>query len=763
MQPTEQKPPENEEELSQTFLNRMYGVLENLDFIVYIVDSASQQIVYTNERFKQIFGEMQGQYCWKVFNDTPASLCESCDKSNKNCVSTERFHTASGRWFDVNCQRVEWAKGEMRCAFLVSDITQRKQMETELYKSRMRLANSLETAGQVVWEWNLETDAILFENLAPVLGWAQEMISERGGGMLRHIHRPDRKRVLEKVKQVLSEENDIFEVEFRVISSGHDVHWLYVRGRIVERTATGRARRMVGAVQDISARKFAEEKTEALFMANMALASTLNFDEVTQIILNQIGRVIPIDSTSIYLLRGDELELVGARGFSETAGLIGRRVKLEKGRPSYEVITTLKPLRVEDVQAEYPGKFISHSRFIRGWLGVPLISQGKILGMLALDSHQPGHFLEEDEKAALAFANQVVVAIENSRLYSEAQRRITELSILNEIAQSLSTPLEMKDFLELVYQQVNRFIKARNFFVASFDQDEDIWECIFLRDEHEEDIENWPRYKSDHGATGYVIQSRKPLRVCNDADYEVFRKAANRQILGAPSKSWMGVPLIVGGKVVGVMVAQSYEFENYFSEEDLSLFAIIAPQVAAAFENARLFSRMQYLAITDPLTGLFNRWHFFKLAEREVMRALRYQKPLSVIIFDIDHFKDVNDRNGHLVGDRALQSIAQVCLLTLRKIDICARYGGEEFIVLLPETGLDDASAAAERLRKAIEEASLFNDVTRINVTASLGVSDLDLDVPDLEKMIGQADQALYVAKQAGRNRVCIYKESSLA
>jgi diguanylate cyclase (GGDEF)-like protein len=170
------------------------------------------------------------------------------------------------------------------------------------------------------------------------------------------------------------------------------------------------------------------------------------------------------------------------------------------------------------------------------------------------------------------------------------------------------------------------------------------------------------------------------------------------------------------------------------------------------------------LAITDPLTGIFNRRHFYQLSESELQRTCRYCRPLAVIMIDIDYFKRVNDTYGHGIGDQVLQALASLVRAALRAIDIFARYGGEEFIVLLPETNLRTVKPIAERLCRKIAETPLPIEPNHINITISVGAIAFDPSAQlfpsskrvTLDQLIDLADKALYEAKEAGRNRVCI-------
>ena len=167
-------------------------------------------------------------------------------------------------------------------------------------------------------------------------------------------------------------------------------------------------------------------------------------------------------------------------------------------------------------------------------------------------------------------------------------------------------------------------------------------------------------------------------------------------------------------------------------------------------------SELRMLAVTDSLTGLYNRRHFFHLAEHEFKRAVRYGSSLSILMSDIDFFKTVNDNYGHVAGDYVLSMISGIIKKNLRTVDILARFGGEEFIIILPETNINAARGIAERIRLEISESSIsFNDNV-IKTTISMGLASLDKKVVGLEDLIKKADDALYCAKNSGRNQVCV-------
>lgn len=170
------------------------------------------------------------------------------------------------------------------------------------------------------------------------------------------------------------------------------------------------------------------------------------------------------------------------------------------------------------------------------------------------------------------------------------------------------------------------------------------------------------------------------------------------------------------------------------------------------FDSAKL----RHMLTTDYLTGAYNRAYFFDVADRERMRSNRHNDPLSMIALDVDHFKSVNDRYGHGVGDTVLKTLANICKTVLRPSDIFARLGGEEFFVLLPSTDLADAGHLAERLRAAIADAAIEVEKHSLRITASLGCAVMAGAVMTVTEFLATADEALYEAKRLGRNRVIL-------
>lgn len=185
----------------------------------------------------------------------------------------------------------------------------------------------------------------------------------------------------------------------------------------------------------------------------------------------------------------------------------------------------------------------------------------------------------------------------------------------------------------------------------------------------------------------------------------------------------------------------------------LAIFAIWATGIVS-YVHLRSLATLKPLVNRDELTGIFNRHYFNEEADKLTQASRRYGFPLALIMLDIDWFKDINDKWGHLAGDRVLKALAEVLHAQIRDIDVVCRYGGEEFVVLLPYTDLQGAVTTAHNLQRAIEALSVSWNDTTINIHVSMGVAELTPDRCSVADLVGAADQALYQAKTAGRNRV---------
>ncbi len=266
------------------------------------------------------------------------------------------------------------------------------------------------------------------------------------------------------------------------------------------------------------------------------------------------------------------------------------------------------------------------------------------------------------------------------------------------------------------------------------------------------------------GLAGTVAASGRALLVRDDAELEravdAIPGAARRD--GYRTPSCLILPLHASEGVAGVVCLADKRSGGAFDEGDLRALLFLAAQAGQALENALRLRQMRDLAVIDELTGLYNRRYFQAALDREVQRARRYDRPLTLAIMDLDRFKSFNDLCGHPAGDRALASVGRILRTSLREVDIVARHGGEEFAVLLPETSARPGSGAQapfpflERLRERVETTEFPGEekLPEKRLTISIGVACFPDDAATAEELFQRADEALYASKAAGRNRI---------
>jgi diguanylate cyclase (GGDEF)-like protein len=218
------------------------------------------------------------------------------------------------------------------------------------------------------------------------------------------------------------------------------------------------------------------------------------------------------------------------------------------------------------------------------------------------------------------------------------------------------------------------------------------------------------------------------------------------------------VPMMVGAGQVGLMRLERRDGPA-FTDHEAELLKVVAGSLALALRNAEAHSHVQTLAMTDGLTGLLNRRAFMYYLERELKETERFGTPLALLMMDLDHFKTVNDRYGHLTGDRLLNEVAGLLSRAVRAMDVVTRYGGEEFALILRRTALSQATVLAERIRAKIDRHAFVANDIRIPLTMSMGIVTLpNPQLMHVEDLIAAADKTLYQAKARGRNRVEVYE-----
>jgi len=332
-------------------------------------------------------------------------------------------------------------------------------------------------------------------------------------------------------------------------------------------------------------------------------------------------------------------------------------------------------------------------------------------------------------------------------------RKVFELRTLFDVVETMNFKSYSPELLAYILDTALRALDAEWGSLWLYDGDADELQVKMVRGAGYE-RDDVPRPKPGQGIAGEVFASGKPI-ICNDgrADprFIPFPGQADFEML---IRQIICVPLLVDNETIGVLnvVNKRSDDGTGFDDNDAHLLGALASQAARALEHAKLYD----LAIRESKTGLYIPRYFEARMREQLTQARRYGQPFSVMITDIDHFKQVNDRFGHMVGDEVIVVVSHFLTESLREnIDIASRWGGEEFSVILPRTDKAGAVTFAERYRRRVERDSGNEPAGVPNVTVSVGLATFPEDGADVEVLMRQADDALYAAKRGGRNRVC--------
>ena len=483
-------------------------------------------------------------------------------------------------------------------------------------------------------------------------------------------------------------------------------------------------------------------KIAALFDAGQAVLSTFDLDEVLKRILAIAHDYFHLRNVAILLLNRETRQLFVRSQIGWDEGKDTILLAADKGITGASV-SKKQPVYAPDVSQD--PRYICAAQATRSELAIPLMVRDEVVGVLDCQSDQLNHFDHETIELLTLFSTQASIALENARLYSLERQRARQLEAINIIAQQSTAVMELEDLLTRVCSVIQHAFQVSQVSLLLREEDD-----LVMRAFHGELTPCFPpggRFPATKHPWSEVMDSsgtviEKDLSNAPES-FRLFRESASR----------MSIPLISFGHTLGVLTLHSSKV-NAFRESELQSLESVADICANSIQNAHYVERVKQLAYLDGLTGIFNRRFFELRIMEEVERARRYGAAMAVIMADIDQFKLLNDEFGHLLGDEVLRQVSSIFHQQLRKTDVVCRYGGEEFALLLTQTNAEQAFVVAEKLRKMVEKWQ-FPGVPRA-ITISAGVAAFPLHGKNRDELVRAADSGLYLAKQAGRNRVCI-------
>jgi len=484
-----------------------------------------------------------------------------------------------------------------------------------------------------------------------------------------------------------------------------------------------------------------------LTQIGQAISSRLDQDEVLRTIQEELGRIFDTSSFYVAFLEGDEInfELEIEKGVV----LPKRSRKTGQGLTEY-VIRTGQPLLIRsdlEKTRERLGVTLIPGNPAKCFCGAPILLGGKPAGaMVALSAEREFLFEQRDLDVMQTAAGQVSVAVENARLFAEEQRRSRQFAFLNNISKTAISSEAAEPMLAEIVAEIQKNFRFDHIGIGIFDR-------------VTKDIE----IKAEAGITAKALGKRVPLgvgilgKVARTGETALVQNAGDGHLLGIipESRAILCIPITYTETLLGVLNIESRR-ENAFSHQDVLILNTLADLLATALNNSFVFQKLQQQSITDGLTGIKTRRFFYEAVTSEWRRASRSGRPFSVVLIDLDKFKEVNDSLGHLEGDLVLARVGRLLEQKCRQSNVVARYGGDEFIILMPETGVEQAQILAERLRLWIATDAMLAEH---HITGSFGVASFPVHGVSSEDIIRVADAGMYVSKHAGGNRVSSAEE----
>ncbi len=484
----------------------------------------------------------------------------------------------------------------------------------------------------------------------------------------------------------------------------------------------------LGLLQEVS-RQTASEITEVKILQRSV-----------EVVVNYFGYA----EAAISLLTKDNmLEVVAISGTQDYGYQPSFKQQMGKGVIGH-VAETRSVYIAEDVSTD--PYYFSNEAHEGSAIGIPLIMEDELLGVLYIESAQPGAFSKEDAQTLEMLAAQVVSSMQRARLYAELHENLRIMSAVQSISQTMSSTLEIETICQSVVKVLSDLFGYSHISIYLLEGD-----YLHLGGQigyHDDVI--FKKIHSQEGISGRALKTLQTQFVPDVSDDPEFLRAS------PDVKSEICVPLLKEKQALGILNIEAME-KGILSDKDVQILNMLAGPMALAVDNARLHMQVKIAAMTDAVTGIYNRRAFEEMLRREMERAARARNHISLIIFDLDSFKQYNDMWGHPAGDERLKATARLIRKNLRKYDIAARYGGDEFAVILPDTTHDGGMEFAKRLLAAARSSvpePLANGGSVSGYTLSMGVATFPEHGKTFTELLLAADHAELESKRRGKNQI---------
>ncbi|XWK89880.1 MAG: PAS domain S-box protein [Phormidium sp.] len=665
-------------------------------------------------------------------------------KQRQNITFISRHQRKNGQIFpvEISANYVQFNDEEYSFAF-AENISDRIQAEAALRESEARWQYALEGNGDGVWDWNIQTNELFLScSWKKMLGFAESEIGNNLNDWEKLVHPDDIQQLSQEVEQHFRGETEQCINEYRLQCKDGTYKWILARSKVIEYTKDGHPLRMIGTNTDITERKVIEEALRESEERYRSLISTM----AEGIVLQQAdGRITACNESAERILGLTADQMMGRSSID----------------PQWQAI--------QEDGSPFPGE--THPTMVT-------LRTGESLFNIIMGVHKPDGNLSwiSINSQPLFHPNQtqpyaVVASFTDITIRKQAEETLKQQAererMIYAIAQRIRQSLDLEQILNTTVDEVRHFLQTERVIIYRFNPD---WSGIVVK---ESVAEGWLKILNMEITDTYFVERQgqsyqyNTIKATPDIYHAGFADCHIELMERLQVRAKLVVPILQGDNLWGLLVAHHCSSPRYWYPWESELLQQLATQVAIAIQQSELHQQLQMankqlenLALIDQLTQVANRRCFDRTLSEEWTRLIREKQPLSLLLCDIDYFKQYNDTYGHTAGDICLQLVAQALRKGVqRPIDLVARYGGEEFAIILPLTDSKAAAKVAQKIHQAIQEMQLPHIGSAISqfVTISIGIA---TKLPNLETvplaLIEAADRALYQAKSNGRNRFII-------
>ncbi|MEH2290206.1 sensor domain-containing diguanylate cyclase [Nostoc sp.] len=731
----------------------------------FVVDNHTDEILYFNHHFCKIWGieHLEDQMRLGALKNNeiiPECISSIVDvwaftESFKLLQSEENRSTIEDEILFVDGRTIRRFSSQIRDIqdryfgrlYIFEDITSRKQIEAALKTSEERWQYALEGNGDGVWDLNAETNEVFFSRRwKEMLGFAEHEIGNTLSEWEERVYIDDKARVIEEIIKHLYGETQQYVSEYRIKCKDGTYKWILDRGQISSRAANGFPLRMLGTHTDITERKRIEE---ALRESEQRYRSVITVMAEGIVLQQSDGRITACNDSAERILGLTVDQMIGRTFIDPRWRAIHEDGTSfpEETHPAFVTLRTGQPQFHIIMGVHKPDSSLT-------WISI---------------NSQP--LFESDESKPSAVVTSFTDITDRKQAQIALQQQTERERMVYAIAQHIRKSLDLDEILNTTVTEVRRFLQTDRVIIYRFNPD---WSGVVVT---ESVAEGWRTILNMEITDSYFVKTQgqsyqqSTLKVTPDI-YTAGLDPCHVELLEKLQvRAKLVVPILQGDRLWGLLVAHDCSAPCEWQLWESELLEQLATQVAIAIQQSELYQQLQRanqqlenMVMVDELTQIANRRCFDNRLNSVWQYLLREQGFVSLLLCDIDYFKQYNDTYGHATGDDCLRFIARAFKQSVKRSrDLVARYGGEEFVVILPNTAIDGAFHVAQEIHKALEQLNIPHAASAVkhHVTLSIGIATV-IPTPNIVPLdlIEAADQALYQAKANGRNCSCINRLS---